>query len=171
MKKNYKKLGKLNIKYSIEEIFCKNSPIKGERLKRLLINNFGVKEQCDICKVKDWNEKHISLSIHHINGDSKDNRLENLQLLCPNCHSQTENFAGKRLKKIYHCLDCGKMVVKNSKSHLCVKCSSLKKRKVIRPDKDVLFKEIKELGFRGTGNKYGVSDVAIRKWVGLKSNN
>jgi 5-methylcytosine-specific restriction endonuclease McrA len=35
------------------------------------------------------------MALHHINGDRLDNRLENLELLCPNCHSQTETFAGR----------------------------------------------------------------------------
>lgn len=42
--------------------------------------------------------KQITLELHHINGDNMDNRLENLQLLCPNCHSMTDNFRGKNLQ-------------------------------------------------------------------------
>jgi 5-methylcytosine-specific restriction endonuclease McrA len=37
--------------------------------------------------------------LHHVNGDGRDNRLENLQLLCPNCHSQTDNFAGRNVRR------------------------------------------------------------------------
>lgn len=62
-----------------------------QRLYRL-----GLKEPCcEICGLETWRERQLSLCLHHINGDGGDNRLENLQLLCPNCHSQTGNFAGR----------------------------------------------------------------------------
>jgi 5-methylcytosine-specific restriction endonuclease McrA len=38
------------------------------------------------------------MALHHVNGDNTDNRLENLQVLCPNCHSQTESFSGRNKK-------------------------------------------------------------------------
>jgi 5-methylcytosine-specific restriction endonuclease McrA len=43
----------------------------------------------------EWLGKRLSMALHHINGDGTDNRLENLQLLCPNCHAQTPNFSGR----------------------------------------------------------------------------
>ncbi|MBP3629977.1 MAG: HNH endonuclease [Clostridia bacterium] len=65
------------------------------KLKMRLFNE-GVKEyKCEKCGISEWNGEHITLEIHHINGNHKDNRLENLQILCPNCHSQTINFNGK----------------------------------------------------------------------------
>ena len=59
------------------------------------------KEQCEECKITNiYNNKLIVLQIHHIDGNNKNNTLENLQVLCPNCHSQTENYARiKDLKK------------------------------------------------------------------------
>lgn len=50
---------------------------------------------CEECGVSAWRDKPLSLCLHHINGVRDDNHLENLQLLCPNCHSQTENFSGR----------------------------------------------------------------------------
>jgi hypothetical protein len=54
--------------------------------------------ECETCGISEWRDEVLSLSLHHINGDRHDNRLENLALLCPNCHSQTPNF-GSRNKR------------------------------------------------------------------------
>ena len=60
----------------------------------------GKKEQkCEKCGLTEWMGKPIVLQLDHINGDNRDNRIENLRLLCPNCHSQTETFCRKNRKK------------------------------------------------------------------------
>lgn len=50
------------------------------------------KARCERCGLTEWRGQPIGLELHHVNGDALDNRLQYLQLLCPNCHSQTENF-------------------------------------------------------------------------------
>ena len=54
---------------------------------------------CQECGITEHNEKPIKCQVDHINGDSTNNKLDNLRLLCPNCHSQTQTFAGRNKGK------------------------------------------------------------------------
>jgi DNA-binding CsgD family transcriptional regulator/5-methylcytosine-specific restriction endonuclease McrA len=66
-----------------------------ENLKLRLIKE-GLKEGCcERCGIGKWRGRPVSMALHHINGDRLDNRLENLELLCPNCHSQTDTYSGR----------------------------------------------------------------------------
>ena len=65
------------------------------RLKRRLLREGILEYRCYVCGLTEWNEKPITLQLDHINGVHLDHRIQNLRLLCPNCHSQTETFAGR----------------------------------------------------------------------------
>lgn len=64
--------------------------VKARLLKAGLKQN-----RCEICGLEDWLGKPLSMALHHVNGDGLDNRLENLQILCPNCHAQTDTYGGR----------------------------------------------------------------------------
>lgn len=85
-----------NAKYSLDEILVENSTYKNiSRLKMRLINEGVFEYKCARCGITEWLGQPITLQLHHKNGVNNDHRKKNLEFLCPNCHSQTETFAGK----------------------------------------------------------------------------
>jgi len=77
------------------DIFIADSPYKCSwRLRERYKKATGL-SSCHCCGLSEWMGKVIPLEIHHINGKNTDNRLENLMLLCPNCHALTDNYRGR----------------------------------------------------------------------------
>ena len=85
-----------NDKFTLEEILVKDSKYTNmSRLKARILKSDIIEYKCVICGINEWLGKKLILQLDHINGDNRDNRLENLRFLCPNCHSQTETFCRK----------------------------------------------------------------------------
>lgn len=152
----------------LQEILVENSNYKSSDLKKRLIKE-GLKEDvCEICGCTNiWNNNPLTLQLDHINGNHHDNRIENLRIICPNCHSQTETFGNKRGKKHNYCIDCGCEI--SLKSIRCNSCSA-KHRNTFkvspenRPSKEELLKLILSKSFTEIGKMFGVVDNTIRKW-------
>lgn len=155
-------------KLDLSEILVKDKVYKSSDLRRRLVEE-GIKEdKCERCGISEWQGEKLTLQLHHINGDHNDNRLENLQILCPNCHSLTDNFVNKR-KDVKVCPDCGCKI--DRRSEYCRKCSPKHKNSSThkvpldnRPSKEELLEMLKTMSFVDIGKKYGVCDNSIRKW-------
>lgn len=87
-------------KYKLDEILVENSTYDNTNFLKYRLLDEGLKEhKCEKCGRTEWEGEPIPLELHHINGDRSDNRLENIQLLCPNCHALTDNYCGRNKKK------------------------------------------------------------------------
>jgi len=63
------------------------------RIKKYLAETFGKK--CSVCGIDSWNDKEITLELEHKDGNSENDSKENVCLICPNCHSQTDTYKAK----------------------------------------------------------------------------
>jgi len=154
----------------LEEVMVENSTYSRKTLKKRLLKNGMLKNECSICGQEPiYNGKKLVMVLDHINGVRNDNREENLRLLCPNCNSQQNTFAGRNNKKpLPKCKNCGKEVSRRSKTGFCKDCYVLfyvSMNIKNRPSKEQLLKEIEETNYCAVGRTYGVTDTAIRKWL------
>jgi Zn finger protein HypA/HybF involved in hydrogenase expression len=172
-----------NKKLSLDEILVENSTYTSrDNIKKRLLKKNLLKYECSHCSISDWNEKPLSLRLEHINGVNNDHRIENLCLLCPNCHSQTSTYAGRnkkpkspkhpkppkpksirKIKPKNHCTDCSKEISKVSVR--CKPCAGKFREptKISWPTNEALLKMIKDSNYTQVGRKLGVSDNAVRK--------
>jgi len=121
-----------------QKYLVKNGAKKSYNFK-LWLYKLGFKDKiCEKCKSINWLGKDLTLHLHHIDGDDKNNELCNLQILCPNCHSQTDNFGNKSRGKIEkgrtiykRCTGCDAPIYhRSNKSGFCFNCYAFSIRKI-----------------------------------------
>lgn len=154
---NYENLNNNDRFKAVVDPYTENSFYTRSTIRRKVIKENRIAYVCVDCGITDtWNNKTIVLQLDHINGVCDDHRLENLRFLCPNCHSQTATYGGKKAPK-----------EKRDKrpDAQFLRYLDTENRKVERPDYVTLKGEIDLLGYRGTGKKHGVSDNAVRNWL------
>lgn len=140
-------------KMKMSDILVENSPYKSTTTLKERLFKENIKEyRCERCGITEWQGDSISLQIHHINGIHNDNRIENIQILCPNCHSQTDTYSGRN----------------SNRENITTAFKESKEKKVKlcrRPPKEELINAfLIHKGFTQVAKQYGVTDNAVRRW-------
>ena len=158
-------------KRPIEDYLANICPIQTFQLKNRLIKEGILEKKCSICGITEWNSQEAPLELDHKDGNPLNNALENLRIVCPNCHAQTINHAGKNKRrtpimikantKKQKVCECGVNI--SSRAVHCKSCSKRASFKILWPSKEELLKRLETSTFIKLANELGVSDNAIRK--------
>lgn len=153
-------------KMSDEEWFINGTFRNGQSSKGRLIDR-GTPNECSICSIgPEWNGKTLTLQLDHVNGDRFDNLIENLRILCPNCHTQTETYANTGAEKRRTYCECGKEIWKGSTS--CKKCAQIGNTVADYPSVEDIVTGIIESNYTSYAKSLGVSDNAVRKYLRVR---
>ena len=151
--------------YTDDEYFVENSRRSGPSTRKRLVSR-GVKDECECGQGPVWNGQPLTLQIDHIDGNKFNNKIDNLRIICPNCHTQTKTYAnnGTRAVAQYNYCECGKQI--NKLSARCNSCESktrIGKTLIEFPPIEDIIAMVKETNWTKAAKEIGCSDNAIRK--------
>ena len=86
---------KVGPKRPVEEYLSNQRPIQSYKLKNRLLAEGLKQHKCECCGISEWNGQPAPIELDHIDGNRYNNIIENLRILCPNCHAQTDTYRGK----------------------------------------------------------------------------
>lgn len=146
-----------------EEWFVNGIRRQGPDTRKRLIRN-GVPDECSICGIgPEWNGKSLTLQIDHIDGDRWNNLSDNVRILCPNCHTQTDTYANTGAEKRRHYCECGAEIRKEST--VCQPCARKASRKIEWPEIREVVDGVKSSNFSRYAASIGVTDNAVRAYM------
>jgi HNH endonuclease len=169
-------LARRNAARPLSDVLVEHSTYSRSSLKRRLLGE-GLKQPiCELCGQGElWRGRRMSLILDHINGVADDHRLENLQIVCPNCAATLDTHCGKQNRRLLACEGCGEeFAARHGGQRFCSQACAYRRdvgvakpeqRRVARPPYNHLVREIHAMGWSAVGRRYGVSDNAVRKWV------
>lgn len=163
--------GTTNTGRTLEELLVDGSRIGSSSLKSRLWASSLLDKKCYECGLTEWMGQPAPLELEHINGKGDDNRLENLTILCCNCHALTPTWKGRNVALKAgprECFECGASChVRGGRCRSCAQVRRLDSRptKISWPDSEELHDLVVEFGYSATGKLLGVSDNAVRKRI------
>ena len=177
---NWSKGKQLNFTYVPVEEYIQRTCVKSDVLRQKLIREGYKPDHCEQCGCKEWQGHLLPLELHHKDGDHFNNNLDNLMILCPNCHAIQSGNSGANIgaytkpiksqgKHQKYCIDCGKPI--SNDATRCIECyhkSTKNKFRIDLDDMQVTREELKELirtkPFTEIAKMFAVTDNCIRKW-------
>lgn len=86
-------------KMNLQEYLANSKDVQSNKVRKKLLEEGYKEHKCECCGKTEWLGQPIPLELHHKDGDRNNNRIENFELLCPNCHAFTDSYRGKNSVK------------------------------------------------------------------------
>lgn len=152
-------------KVPLSELLVKGLECQTTRLKQRLVKDGILEDRCSKCGTCNiWQGEPLALQLDHIDGNHTNNTLENLRIMCPNCHTQTTTFSGRNRRKYLEASFCECGAKKCPVSSTCKRCRKVN-TKISWPSKEELKILLWEKATTQIAKELGVSDTAVSHYA------